>query len=153
MAGPVGGSLRDRALRLLARREHSRAELRSKLSAGADPDDDVDALLDEFERRGWLSDARYAEQRVTVRSARYGPARIAQELKSRGVSADVAEAALAQARAAETRACREVWRRKYGQLPGSRDERAKQMRFLQSRGFGTEAIRAVLKGVEDDPTE
>ncbi|MFZ5557705.1 MAG: recombination regulator RecX [Pseudomonadota bacterium] len=149
----MGGSLRDRALRLLARREHSRAELRSKLLAAADPDDDVDALLDEFERRGWLSDKRFAEQRVTARRGRFGTLKIAHELKAKGVSGEVAETALAEARASETSACREVWRKRFGRAPATREERAKQARFLQSRGFGAEAIRAVLNGADDAPMD
>jgi regulatory protein len=149
----VSVSLRDRALRLLARREHSRAELRSKLVGAAEPDDDVDALLDEFERRGWLSDKRFAEQRVSARRGRFGAMKIAHELKARGVAADVAETALAGARETETGACREVWRKRFGRLPANREERAKQTRFLQSRGFGADAIRTVLNGVDDDPMD
>ena len=145
--------LRDRALKLLARREHSRAELKSKLQVGAGPEDDIDGLLDELERSGWLSDARFAEQRVTARRGRFGAMKIAHELKSKGVDADVAAAALASARRDERAACREVWRRKFGRLPATREERAKQMRFLQSRGFGAEAIRMVLSGADEDPMD
>ncbi|HEY4998170.1 MAG TPA: regulatory protein RecX, partial [Usitatibacter sp.] len=65
-------SLRARAMRFLARREHSRAELQRKLAAIAAQGDDVEAVLDELARKGWLSDARYAELAVRSKARRFG---------------------------------------------------------------------------------
>ena len=141
--------LRERALRLLARREHSRAELARKLQAHAGPENELEALLDELARRKLLSDERYAEARARVLSRRFGAARIARDLRASGVEEHLAERALNAARATEAERARDVWRRKFRTPPTTREERAKQMRFLQSRGFSFDAIRAVVGGKDE----
>jgi len=141
--------LRERALRLLARREHSRAELARKLQAHAGPENELEALLDELARRKLLSDERYAEARARVLSRRFGAARIARDLRASGVEEHLAERALDAARATEAERARDVWRRKFRTPPTTREERAKQMRFLQSRGFSFDAIRAVVGGKDE----
>lgn len=142
-------SLRERALRLLARREHSRAELERKLRRGARPEDDLEALLDELARRKLLSDERYAEARARVLSRKFGAARIARDLRASGVEEPLADLVLKTARSTEAERAREVWRRKFRTAPKTREERAKQMRFLQSRGFSFDAIRLVVGGGDD----
>ncbi|MGB7540944.1 MAG: recombination regulator RecX [Burkholderiales bacterium] len=142
--------LRERAIRLLARREHSRAELARKLKAHAQPGDDLDALLDDLSRRKLLSDERYAESRSHALSRKFGAARIAHELRAKGVSDELAGQAEKAARATEVERARTVWRRKFQAGPKTREERAQQMRFLQSRGFSFDVIRAVLGGADDD---
>ena len=143
-------TLRDRALGLLARREHSRRELARKLAAHAGPEDDLEALLDDLQRRKLLSDERYAESRAHALSRKFGAARIAQELRARGLDKGLAEQASAAARVTEVERARAVWLRKFKHPPGNRDERARQMRFLQSRGFSFDAIRAVIRGADED---
>jgi len=141
--------LRERALRLLARREHSRAELARKLQAHAGPEDELETLLDELARRKLLSDERYAEARARVLSRRFGAARIARDLRASGVEEHLAERALNVGRATEAERARDVWRRKFRTPPTTREERAKQMRFLQSRGFSFDAIRAAVGGKDE----
>ncbi len=143
-------SLRERALRLLARREHSRAELAKKLQVHSRPGDDLEALLDDLSRRKLLSDERYAESRAHALSRKFGAARIAHELRARGLDKDLADKASKAARATELERAREVWRRKFRSAPKTREERARQMRFLQSRGFSFDAIRSVVAGAEED---
>ena len=143
-------SLRERALRLLARREHSRAELARKLEEHARSEDDLEALLDDLSRRKLLSDERYAESRAHALSRKFGAARIAHELRAKGLDKELAEQASGAARATEVERAREVWRRKFRNAPGTREERMRQMRFLRSRGFSFDAIRAVVAGADDD---
>ena len=143
-------SLRERALRLLARREHSRAELAKKLQVHSRPGDDLEALLDDLSRRKLLSDERYAESRAHALSRKFGAARIAHELRARGLDKDLADEASKPARVTELERAREVWRRKFRSAPRTREERARQMRFLQSRGFSFDAIRAVVTGADED---
>ena len=148
----MDGSLRERALRLLARREHSRAELARKLTAHAESAEALTVVLDDLEARRLLSDARYVEMRLNARSARFGNARLAQELRTQGVDGELVETALADCGDELARA-RQVWQRKFGDRPAPADAagRAKQMRFLTSRGFSGETIRRVLRGdFEDD---
>jgi len=143
-------TLRERALRLLARREHSRAELARKLRPHLVPEDDLEAVLDELSKRKQLSDERYAESRAHALSRKFGASRIAQELRAKGVDKSLAEGAAAVARSTELERARSVWTKKFGSAAATREERAKQMRFLQSRGFSFDAIRAVIRGADED---
>lgn len=145
-------TLRERALRWLARREHARSELARKLMPYAESAEALEALLDDLCARRLLSDERYVEMRMNARGARFGNARLAHELRQQGVSEDLVDAALATASDELTRA-RQVWQRKFGGRSEASDasERARQLRFLMSRGFSGETIRRVLRGdFEDD---
>ena len=138
-------SLRARALQYQARREHSRAELSAKLLPHVQEGDDLEALLDDFAKRNWLSDERTAEQVVQHRRSRFGSQRITHELRQKGISEELISAALPELKDSELAAAREVWQRKFGSLPQDAKEKAKQMRFLQSRGFGFDVIFQVLR--------
>jgi regulatory protein len=111
---------------------------------------DLDRLLDDLEKRGWLSEARFVEQLSTVRRRKYGASRILHELREKGVSAAGLGEARERLRKDELAAARAVWRRKFGVLPGTLAEKARQARFLAGRGFSAEAIRAVLKAGGDE---
>ena len=150
-------SLRARALQYLARREYSRSELRGKLQpyvqAGEDFElvhpDGLDALLDDLTIRGWLSDARAATQLLHAKRNRFGMQRITHDLRQKGIAEELISAALPALKESELDAAREVWQRKFGALPQGAKDKAKQMRFLQSRGFGFDVIFQVLRGVSD----
>ena len=142
-------TLRERALRLLARREHSRAELAGKLRTHVHPGEDLEELLEDLSRRKLLCDERYAESRAHALSRKYGAARIAHELRAKGLDKGLAEQTAKAARATELERAREVSRRKFRVAPRTREDRARQMRFLQSRGFSFDAIRAVVGGKDD----
>ncbi len=114
---PTTPSLKGRALRLLARREHSRAELRQKLLT-ADVDGSVlDSLLDELESKQLLSDRRFAEVLVRSRGARYGVASLSRTLAKQGVSAELAAAALGSLTESERERALAIWRRRFGSPP------------------------------------
>jgi regulatory protein len=143
-------SLRGRALRLLARREHSRAELGRKLAVHSEDGAEVERLLDELESRGWLSERRVVEQMVHARRARFGAQRIERDLLAKGVSGEAVADALRDLKGGELDAAREVWRRKFGgKAPRNQAERGKQARFLQGRGFGMDVILKVIKGGDE----
>ena len=145
-------SLRARALKYLARREYSRAELRGKLlphvhadadieqAVPASTDASLDELLDDLTERGWLSDQRAVSQLLHARRGRFGLQRITHELRQRGIAEDLIGAALPQLKETELEAARQVWQRKFGALPQDAKEKASQVRFLQSRGFGLDGI-------------
>ncbi len=149
-------SLRARALQLLARREYSRAELRGKLlpHMHAEPDVDpgsgqpqpfdLDGLLDDFTMRGWLSDARTATQLVNAKRSRFGTQRITHELRQKGIAENLIGDALRQLKETELEAARQVWQKKFGAAAQDERERARQVRFLQSRGFALDVIFNVL---------
>jgi regulatory protein len=146
---PDPGDLRERALRLLARREHSRAELARKLENAGFARHDITPLLDAFEAKTWLSDRRFAESWVADHRARAGSVKLAYELRQRGVSDCIIEAVLADNRDSELDRARAVWQRKFGSPPADAAEKAKQMRFLQGRGFSSPVIRQTLASTPD----
>ena len=143
-------SLRQRALEYLGKREYSTAELGQKLKAYADDFDDIPALLKDFQTRGWLSDARFTEQLVRARKVKFGSAKVAHELREKGVSDELIEHAVSEVIANELENATEVWHKKFKQPAANRDEWAKQARFLQSRGFGFDTIKKVLIKKEND---
>jgi regulatory protein len=138
-------SLRERALAMLARREHTRAELTRKLSPHCESPEQLELLLDALVARGWLSEARFAESRATALARKFGSRKIEYDLKRRGVSDEIVERALQQTQAQELENCRATWQRKFGVLPRDAAERGRQMRFLAGRGFSADVVRQVLK--------
>ena len=143
-------SLRSRAIDALSRREHSRIELARKLGPHTDNPDELHALLDDLQARGWLSDARYTEQIVHARQSRYGSRKIAFELREQGVDERLISVSVAGLKDTELERARAVWEKKFGQAPTTEQEKVKQIRFLQSRGFGWEVIARVIKSRQPD---
>ncbi|MDO5691423.1 MAG: recombination regulator RecX [Pseudomonadota bacterium] len=146
-------SLKGRALRYLAAREHSRAELAAKLARHVEGEDDPDAVarvLDELAAKGFINEARVAESVLHRRASKLGNARVLHELRAKGLPDEVVADAAAQLQTTELARAREAWRRKFGQLPEGAAERARQMRFLAARGFSADVTRRVLGGESDD---
>ena len=141
---PTAAYLRERALRLLARREHSRAELTRKLAAAGFNRGEIISLLDEFEAKNWLSDQRFAESYVADHRARAGSIKLAYDLRLRGVSDNVIEAVLSDNRDNELERARNVWEKKFGSPASDAAGKAKQIRFMQSRGFVASVIRCTI---------
>jgi regulatory protein len=137
-------------MQALARREFSRAELHAKLLPYVTDKDDLEGVLDDLEKRNWLSDVRALEQNVRVRSARFGPQRIKQELKQKGFSDELISAALPTLKEGELEVARSVWQRKFSAPPQDQKEKAKQVRFLQSRGFSMDVIFKIMKISDDE---
>jgi regulatory protein len=128
-------SLKARALRLLARREHSRDELRRKLLPLAGEGDDVEAILEDFTRRGWLSDARFAEHTIRAKARRFGPLRVAQHLRERGLDEEAIAAGFHAAGEEGVASIEAVWKSRFHERPADDRELGRQVRFLQGRGF------------------
>lgn len=137
-------SLRQRALEYLGKREYSAFELANKLKTYADEADDIPALITDFKERGWLSDARFTEQLVRARKVKFGSAKVANELREKGVSDELIAEAILDISVNELENATAVWRKKYKQPASDRNEWAKQARFLQSRGFSFDTIKTVL---------
>ena len=138
-------SLRVQVLKLLARRELTRAELEARLSGEEVDPDELAAVLDDFSKRGWISETRVVEQVTHHRRSRYGSRRILQELEQKGVS----DAAMSEARetlkAGDLDAAQAIWRRKFRAPPADANERARQVRFLQGRGFSLDLCMRVVR--------
>jgi regulatory protein len=140
--------LRQRALRLLARREHSRAELNRKLAAHGSEEEIANVLI-QLETEGLLSDARAAGAYVRTHAGRFGTARLRQDLRSRGLDPQLADTDFGELDNELERA-RVVWAKKFSAAPADAREWARQARFLQSRGFATEIVRKLLKNPQDE---
>jgi regulatory protein len=148
--------LRQRALEYLGKREYSYAELGQKLKTYLAEDEDfeqITVILEDFKTRGWLSDKRFTEQIVHARQAKFGVAKIANELREKGISAELIAGAVETVKGNELENAKEIWRKKFKNAPASREEWAKQARFLQNRGFGFDIIKKVLNSKHDSNDE
>ena len=134
--------LKVRALRFLARREHSRSELERKLAPYAESSEILQGVLGELEGRRLLSNHRFAESRTRVLARKYGAAKIRQDLRAKGVDDDTI-AALAPGD--ELERARAILERKYREPASTREEKARRARFLQSRGFSYEVIAKLIE--------
>lgn len=145
-------SVKGRALRYLAQREHSRAELERKLARFVEDTDEAPAAeqiaraLDELAAKGLLSEARVAESVLAGQGRRFGARRLKQTMQAKGLAPELVASTLQQARSTELERARDVWQRKFGALAPDAAGRAKQMRFLAARGFEGDVIRRVVTG-------
>jgi regulatory protein len=159
-------SLKARALRLLSMREYSRKGLAAKLeesaarmlklkSADVDSEEiaqttplnvQIEAVLDDFEARGWLSDERFAEALVRCRSNRFGARKIQDELAQAGVDSAKTINLLRKLKETEYQRAHELWLRKFGAIAIEQKERARQYRFLASKGFSSDVVSKVVAG-------
>ena len=143
-------SLKGRALRLLAGREHSRAELQRKLSAHETEPGELAKALDELAAKGFIDEQRVLESVVHRRADRLGAARVRQELQAKGLDPQAVAMAVAGLQGSEEARAREVWRKRFGSPPSDAAEHGKQMRFLLTRGFQAEVVRRVVRGAPED---
>lgn len=143
-------ALRSKAIRLLARRERSRSELRRLLDPEGAEYEQVSALLDELQNQGWLSEARLADQLIRGRRSRSSAARVRMELKRRGLDADVIAASTAGLDAGDLQTAMALLQRRFGEAATDRSQRERQMRFLLNRGFSRSiALKVILNPVGD----
>ncbi len=155
---------RNSAIRLLARREHAKAEIKQKLKIRGYDDELAMEVVDDLTRQRLLSDERFAEVFIRSRAERgQGPVRLRAELRQLKLSPEIIESRIKSAGVDWTILAGAIRQRKFGQKnPKESTERAKQMRFLQYRGFTADQIRTAmgtsfeedyLLDAEADPTE
>ena len=142
---------RSAALRLLARRDYSRLELAHKLGGKSYPEEQVATALDQMEELGYLSEQRFAEMLVRSRiSGGFGPVKIRFELREKGVPEQLAEQAILEAGPDWLALARAVRNRHFGDFaPADLRERARQCRYLQSRGFTTDQVRYAVNWADE----
>ena len=139
--------LRNKALRLLTTREHSREELLRKLAQAKvrrtreeakapKPDkDDIASLVDDLTAQGWQSDDRYAEAIVRRLTGQASRRFIGEKLAQAGIKKDVAASALEAVDLDDVEVAKALWTRRFGDTPRDDKERQRQIRYLLSRGF------------------
>lgn len=139
--------LRNKALRLLTTREHSREELLRKLAqakvrrtreeaTAPKPDkDDIASLVDDLATQGWQSDDRYAEAIVRRLAGQASRRFINEKLAQAGIKKDVAATALEALEQDDVEVAKALWTRRFGDTPKDDKDRQRQIRYLLSRGF------------------
>ncbi|KAA0874689.1 regulatory protein RecX [Nitrincola tapanii] len=144
-------SLQERALRLLARREYSYAELMQRLSRFASKDV-VEEVLDHLSEAGYQSDQRFAEVWIRNRLQQYqGEQRIRYELRQKGIARERVDQEILAANPNWPELAAALYRRKYGEmLAPSREEQAKRMRSLLNAGFSYDQVREALKHLDSE---
>ena len=145
-------SLRHVAMDFLARREHSRLELRRKLLSRDDDADSVDAVLDQLVAERLQSDERFAESYLNSRvNAGVGPLKIRYELRQRGVDDGLIEAAMTPLADEWDQMMREQRQRRFGEtIPRDYAAQTRQARFLQNRGFSPESVMRLFRDTPVD---
>jgi regulatory protein len=143
-------SLKGRALRLLSQREHSRAELERKLAAHEEVPGELAKALDELQARDFINEDRVIESVVHRRAGKLGAARVRQELSAKGLSGEAVATAMEELRESEFSRALAVWRKKFDRPAADPNERARQIRFLMTRGFNAEVVRKIVQGADDD---
>ncbi len=142
-------SLKGRALRLLSLREHSRQELERKLKPFEETPGELAEALDFLQAKDFINEQRVVESVVNSRSRKLGASRVRQELQAKGLPAEAIAEAVQAMRSTELERAREVWQKKFGEAPQDATARAKQIRFLVSRGFAPEVVRRVVSGADN----
>lgn len=147
-------SLKGRALRYLAGREHSRLELERKLTPHLQEGEDLPALLDYLQAQGFINEARVMESLLHQKAGRMGALRLRQQLRAKGLDAEAVEQALTELQqrpeGSELERAQALWQKRFGQTPTDANERLRQMRFLATRGFSSDAVRRAVPRLGSD---
>lgn len=144
---PVGAAdpalIRAKALELLARREHTRLELRQKLLQRGFPADPIELVLEQLVEERLIDEARFAELYASARADKgYGPLRVARELRERGVAEDVVAATLAALEGDWLPKLRELHRKRFkSRIPADVAGRLQQTRVFRQHGFTLDQIK------------
>ena len=134
----------------MGKRDYSRMELRKKILSYSESLEisktDLELILDELEKKDWLSDDRFSEQFVSTKKRKFGTKKITHELKMRGVDESIITRVIKEIKNDEFFLAKQIWERKFNQIPVTIDEKAKQIRFMQSRGIEPSIIHQILSG-------
>jgi regulatory protein len=151
-AKPENKELLSRALALLSRRDVARAEFVGKLTAAGYDKAEVAAAADWCEAQGFLSETRFVEGAARRLSSKYGANRVAHSLRDKGVSDEAIAGVMPDLKDSDLARARAIWSRRFHHPPADQNEKARQVRFLQSRGFSYATIKLVILG-EEEPGE
>lgn len=173
-------SLLARAIAILSRREHSEKELRQRLQRYTDDFDEIDSVISRLQRENWQSDERFVESFVQSREHRWGNQKIMHVLSQHDLDSESLLELKEDLKETEYQRAREVWIRRFGSKYGidqcdpdssidpefldeeeqksfeeAAKEKARQMRFLASRGFSSDVVYRVVNSrgapEEDQP--
>jgi regulatory protein len=137
---------RKKAMDYLARREYGRLELQAKLEAAGFTSEAARVAVDRLAVEGLQCDRRFVENFIVSRIDQgKGPVRVRLELEQRRVEAGLIDEVLSATEEDWLALARQIREKKFGAgLPSDFKEKARQMRFLQHRGFEPGHIRAAV---------
>lgn len=143
--------LYEHAVTLLARKDYCNGEMRRVLHSMTDDDMAVEVVLQRLREYGYLDDRRIAENMLSrFLRKQYGPVRIRLELRQRGIAREICENVISGCDTDWFQMAAESRSKKFGDsLPSEPKEKARQMRFLQSRGFTMDMITEAMTSAED----
>ena len=139
-------SLKARALNFLSKREYSARELALKLQPYATENDDIEAIISWLQEKNFLSEERFVESYVRQRISRYGNQKILYDLQNYHIVSPIIEEITETLKETELARALALWKRRFGKPPQTIQEKAKQIRFLQYRGFPLNIIQKIIKG-------
>jgi len=140
----MGPSLKGRALRLLSNREHSKLELANKLKQHAQSEEELSQVLEWLQVKGFINEQRVLESVVYRRAPKLGYARVARELQEKGLAASAVALAVKELKQTEAERAKTVWLKKFKRPALTVADKAKQMRFLMSRGFAPSTVIQIV---------
>ncbi len=147
---PENKALVSAALRILSRRDYPRAEFISKLTSAEFDKADVEVAADWCHAQGFLNETRFAESTSRRLGAKYGAQRVAHTLRQKGVAEEQVSALMSTLKDSEQERASALWTRKFGRIAESADEKSKQIRYLQARGFSFAIIKQVFAAAAED---
>ncbi|MCY7389486.1 MAG: recombination regulator RecX [Burkholderiales bacterium] len=147
---PDDKALVSAALKLLSRRDFSRSEFINRLTGAEFEKADVEAAADWCHEQGFLNEARFAESTSRRLGTKYGAQRIAHTLRQKGVAEEQVSAAVATLKESELDRAGALWARKFGTVAESADEKSRQIRYLQARGFSFAVVKQVIAGTSQE---
>lgn len=138
------------ALRFLSRRDYSYNELFNKLTKYTDNHDEITKILNSLVSQKFLDDERFITNFIEYKSRKYGSAAIKYRLNQKVNNPELVNQIYQQQQIDELSNAREVWRKKFGNLPQDNAQRAQQIRFLQNRGFSFSIIKQIINSLATD---
>ena len=148
-ANDADKKLRNRALYYLAKREYSFQELVNKTLNYAEElglnKKDCEFIISKLREQNLQSDQRFCESYINSKKNKFGAQKIVFELTQKGVSEDLVATFIGELVNNEYDLALQVWNKKYSHVTQDINEKAKQIRFLQSRGFSFETIKKIIK--------
>ena len=148
-ANEADKKLRNRALYYLAKREYSFHELVNKTLNYAEElglnKKDCEFIISKLREQNLQSDQRFCESYINSKKNKFGAQKIVFELTQKGVSEDLVATFIGELVRSEYDLALQVWNKKYSHVTQDINEKAKQIRFLQSRGFSFETIKKIIK--------
>ena len=137
-------NLKAKILDLLSRRDYSYRELQTKLQKYSDDLELIKRLLDEMVAKKFINEERYIENFIYTKSKKFGSQKVKYLLQNKVNDQSLVNQIYAESQIDEFKLAQQIWQRKFASPATESKERAKQIRFMLSRGFSLELILKLM---------